>query len=112
MVQYMYRAPMNATVHGNHILYGYGTDATYAISPSRWTAGDIIGVALYIWLVISSMFFTSMRGGWFLGLVSAITLVIALAVFHITWTSVWCFFEAIVSLIILWMVYTEMKMLR
>ena len=105
----LYRKPVHARIQGNHILYGYDTTAAYAISPCSWSVGDTFGIGLYIYLIISTMCLTSARGGLSLGVISSITLVISIVVFQRTWTSIWCFFEAIVSVIILLIIWEELR---
>jgi hypothetical protein len=101
--------PHHATILGKHIVYGDSMTAAYAINPSSWNAADGVTIGVYVYLIISTMILTSARGGKWLGLISAITFIIAVAVFQQAWTSVWCFFEAIVSLFILYIVYIETK---
>lgn len=104
----LYQKPLHATVQGKHILYGYDTHAAYAVNPSSWTFTDAIVIALYIYLIISTMCLTSARGGTLLRIVSAITLIISIVVFQQTWTSIWCFFEAIVSVLIIYILFQEL----
>jgi len=101
------KKPLQATIRGGHILYNGNPRATYAVAPDTWSIGNGFGVSLYVYLIISSMCVTSMKGGRLLGIVSAITLTITLVVYHITWTSTWCFFQAIVSVIIVWMIWSS-----
>ena len=105
----MYTKPMHASIRNNHILYGGDIHAIYATNPSSWTLGDCLVISVYIYLIISSMLLSSARGTVLLAVTTAITLIVAVVVFNETWTSIWCFFEAIVSLIILYIIYMETK---
>lgn len=99
--------PIKARIQGHHILYGVGKSTAYVVSPHNWSIGDVFVIALYVYLIISSALLTSLRGGRILGLVTLVTFIIAVTVFSQTWTSVWCFFEAIVSIIIIYMIFAN-----
>lgn len=64
------------------------------------TASSLLLQVVYLGLVIIPIFVSSLRYIWIFGLVTLISAFVARYFYETTFTSVWCFFGAILSLII------------
>ena len=81
-----------ASAEGCHIVY----------SVPQWIpAPPLLALFLYAIAVLAPFFIASLPGASFIGLLIGLSCIIAWFVWHTAFTSVWCFFAAILSLFIL-----------
>lgn len=67
---------------------------------------------IYTLATVIPLFISSLRYGWLLGSVWLGSLFVALIIRYETTTSVWCFFAAILSVLILWVIKEERSAAR
>lgn len=93
---------VNATIQDCSIKYKPGFETSF---------GWFITI-LYLILTTVSHLISSIKKVWILGAVNLITFFITKIYYHEQVISVWCFFAAISSLIILWIIISENKGLK
>ncbi len=68
-----------------------------------------IGLIMYLGATAGAMFISSIKYMWALGLLTAIALIISQIFFRLAYGSVWCFFAAIISLLIYFIIDKNQK---
>lgn len=82
--------PISYEIWNNHIRYIVGAPL------------QISGLPIYVAAVTGALFTSSHRGLLLLGAAMLISLFISLAFFYAAYGSVWCFFSAVLSLMVYW----------
>lgn len=90
---------IEAVIRGYHIVY----------ERSNEISGILILGAFYIVHLLAPFFITSTPRLWYLGAVNFGTLIIAQLLFSMAFISVWCFFAALSSAIIYWLILGMQK---
>lgn len=90
---------VDATISDYHIKYTMDFHP-----PNSWIYGLI-----YLIPTVVSMLISSIKKMWILGLVNLLSFIFSKIVFFGYVTSVWCFFGAIASIIVLWIVWNSKK---
>jgi len=86
--------PINSRMTSHHIAYDL-----------KYPMGMISkGVSLYFLAIIFTPFFSTIKRMWLVGLLTLSTMVFAKLFFHQFVISVWCFFAAIISFVVLYMI--------
>lgn len=82
-----------------NLLHGLRTDiSVQAVNHSlQYTMGYVPQIVLYPFIVLLPMFLSSSKRAWIFGILVTIGYIIAWYFYATTFTSVWCFFTAIVS---------------
>jgi hypothetical protein len=84
-IYYLSTTPIEPAVIGQSIYYG----------GSRWDMRLLYGLA-----VMLPMFLTSIKNIWLIGIMVAVSFGLSQVIYNATFTSVWCFFAAIISFVL------------
>lgn len=93
----LYAGGVMAVTHGLHVAYVLG------LKPSLFV-GFLLN-ALYCISTIFPFLISSRRGAWIMGIMLAVSYGVSLLFFHAYSASLWCFFGALLSGLILYMIY-------
>lgn len=66
--------------------------------------------ALYVLATIPPLFISGIKRMWIMGILILISVIVSGIFFKVYLTSVWCFFAALISLVILWIIKEENKL--
>ena len=91
----------HAQIEGHHIRYIFTIHVTFIIS--------LLLNALYCIATIVPLLICSRPRVWYLGVALAISNVLAYIFYYVAFTSVWCFFGAILSMMTLYIIYYNQK---
>ncbi len=87
----------NAQIEGHHIKYAFNAHFTFF--------EELIGNAFYCVAVLVPLFICSKPRVWYFGAALAASYVITYIFYYAAFTSVWCFFGALLSLLTLYIIY-------
>lgn len=99
LAYFLFTKHIEAEILGNHIAYSQHYPANL----------HLIGVILYVVVTIVPPFTSSIKKMWLLGSVLTLSFVVAKIFYAEYLLSVWCFFAAVISAMILWIVVDERK---
>jgi hypothetical protein len=88
-----------ATAIHHHVVYQYIPSFT-TFSASTLTAIQYILLALYALVLVGSMVISTIPYMWLIGCLIALGFIVAQILFTLAFGSVWCFFAAVVSMLI------------
>ena len=90
---------VRATIVQHHIIYTLGTN---------FSVPTILFLnLLYFIAVVAPFFISSTKNMWLFGAALCISYVIAQIFYHLFFASIWCFFAAILSLLIVYIIYSN-----
>jgi hypothetical protein len=84
--------PVSAKIVNQSIQYGDGASSKYSLLQKLVYAG----------VVLIPCFISSVRYIWIFGILGAIAWIIAQGFYEVNFISVWCFFAAVISIVIFW----------
>jgi hypothetical protein len=86
---------VNARIIGAHIVYGDNTPPG---------ALDIIAVFFYLVAALGPLFVSSIKRVYWLGIVMSVSFIVSAMFYFRSLTSVWCFFAAVISLLVFYII--------
>jgi len=99
LAYFLFTKHLEAEILENHIAYSQHYPENL----------HLIGVILYVVVTIVPPFTSSIKKMWLLGSVLTLSFVVAKIFYTEYLLSVWCFFAAVISVMILWIVVSERK---
>lgn len=91
----------DATIQGHHLVY-----TMHHSAPSwQW----LIAHALYVFGTVAPFFISSRKHMWLFGAGLLIAYAITFLFYYTAFTSVWCFLAALLSMLSLWIIYTNQQ---
>lgn len=87
----------SAQIEGHHIQYALNTHFTFI--------EGLLGNAFYCAATLIPLLICSRPRVWYLGAALAVSYVIAYIFYHTAFTSVWCFFGALLSVLTIYIIY-------
>lgn len=97
---------VKAEVINHHIAYKFINPKN---KPNIFYFLESIGLAIYLIATAGSMFISSINYMWILGILVIISLIISQIFYYLAFGSIWCFFAAIISLLIYFIVDKNQK---
>ena len=94
---YLLTSNVTSEILNCHILYTIDSQKTLAIPI----------FVLYLAITVAPLFISSVKRMYLMGILIILSLAIALVFYKIHLTSVWCFFAALISMIILWILRSD-----
>jgi hypothetical protein len=87
---HMFANPVNVMVEGHHIVYGLGLPEPF----------KSVSEPLYVVFAMVPCFLSGIRKAWLFGMALLVSVVASAIWYHSALVSVWCFFAAVLSLVI------------
>ena len=85
---------IHASISGNHLAY-HGTDSDPMI---------MVGIAFYLTATLAPLFVSSLKRTYILGVIMGISFIVSAVFYRYCLTSVWCFFAAVISFVVLYII--------
>ena len=95
----LYYYSADAKVVGNHVMYTIDTPAYF----------KSITNPIYFLTAILPPFFSTIKKAWWIGVVLIVSYIIADVFYEEYIISIWCYFATIISVVILWIITTNME---
>ena len=91
--------PAHAEISRMHIAY----ESTFKDS------FNIVAIVLYLAATLVPLFVSSIKRSWILGVIMGVSFIVSIAFYRICLTSVWCFFAAVISFVIFYIIRDSHK---
>jgi hypothetical protein len=99
-----------ASIGNNHIVYNTPGVAILQTKLGLPFDISIAGLIIYLYATVLPFFISSIKGMWMIGLAIAIGFIVSMLKFYLAFGSVWCFFAALASILIYYVVMQANKL--